>query len=664
MFRPRSMPPLHRAPDSKSEGGARPRVSVSLKEVPSNTEPESHTESFCSSRQRWLRHTIRSEIGSHAWEFKDVTRISRMLSPKTPKQGGNRDLLMDYECEVDNSWFEDALKIATTELESSLASDITSSPWPNFSMPASSMVARHSEVGEAVGTPIYTSWYATRRWETEMVANTKLNRTSGRVLHPDSRSETNVLYWNFSEERNRMQLPVAVNKDWVHMLSQANNYARCLFDANPSRAFALVLAYNHRTYELRFLIFHRGGLTSHAPLNSATFWAVPKPCASSCPSFCGLSLVTPALYQHQTISNIDTTIFSEWGETHPCDAADAVPDVQPVRNHPYLYPRARTTNWNGPAQRNSPLGKAHLTSATRLFSKVRGKANDRKNIERDFYRAAKGSFGTPGVLCSYEGVHATGEPISNALFLPAPGEIPDVHWNISNGKAPESAEARTLLLYHFYDDRPLACARREFLPTVYGARRRYLGQLNGPLGWLSVYKAGYMHRDIGIGNVLLAERKWFPATVCPRVFKQDFDRNSAARRIHGPCSSSNPESNAITFAKDIQAVGRNTPGRDGMYGVHHGWRHGSKLGDILRRLPRPRNRSGTPEFMSLGLHDAMVEDTEYLQSPLDDLESFFWLACWAVLFNDCKTNEKRSKVETKWQQSLRNADSKAVESGN
>jgi hypothetical protein len=66
--------------------------------------------------------------------------------------------------------------------------------------------------------------------------------------------------------------------------------------------------------------------------------------------------------------------------------------------------------------------------------------------------------------------------------------------------------------------------------------------------------------------------------------------------------------------------------------------------------------------MSLGLHDAMIEDTEYLQSPLDDLESFFWLACWAVLFNDCKANEKRSKVETKWQQSLRNADSDAKRS--
>ncbi|KAJ7364142.1 hypothetical protein DFH08DRAFT_267247 [Mycena albidolilacea] len=71
-------------------------------------------------------------------------------------------------------------------------------------------------------------------------------------------------------------------------------------------------------------------------------------------------------------------------------------------------------------------------------------------------------------------------------------------------------------------------------------------------------------------------------------------------------------------------------------------------------------RSGTPEFMSIGLHRAMTDGTEYLQSPVDDIESFFWLACWAVLFNN--HNEKRSTKEIQWQKYLRSADYKSARS--
>ncbi|KAJ7666542.1 hypothetical protein B0H17DRAFT_879763, partial [Mycena rosella] len=56
-----------------------------------------------------------------------------------------------------------------------------------------------------------------------------------------------------------IQIPVEVKDNWPDMVAQAATYARCLFSASPSRAFALVLAYHHTDCELRFLIFHRGG---------------------------------------------------------------------------------------------------------------------------------------------------------------------------------------------------------------------------------------------------------------------------------------------------------------------------------------------------------------------------------------------------------------------
>ncbi|KAJ7818265.1 hypothetical protein B0H14DRAFT_3473990 [Mycena olivaceomarginata] len=224
---------------------------------------------------------MRVEIGSQAWEFKDATRISRMLSPKIPRRGGSLNLLSDYECEVDNSWFEAALNAATTELGTSLVG----CRWPcakrerhHFKPLARFLNACVKCGGDALAGH-RGAWYTNLHF---VVYDEEVRDGGGGapivqpglagVVDPKPARcfETDVLHWrppDSSKEGHRMQLPVAVNNDWLHILSQANTYALALFDMNPSRTFALVPAYNHHTHELRFLIFHRGGLTSHAPLN-------------------------------------------------------------------------------------------------------------------------------------------------------------------------------------------------------------------------------------------------------------------------------------------------------------------------------------------------------------------------------------------------------------
>jgi len=64
----------------------------------------------------------------------------------------------------------------------------------------------------------------------------------------------------------QMLLPVEAGVDWAPMVLQAATYARCLFSASPSRQFAVVLGFRHTKVELRFLVFHRGGLTGSKPL--------------------------------------------------------------------------------------------------------------------------------------------------------------------------------------------------------------------------------------------------------------------------------------------------------------------------------------------------------------------------------------------------------------
>lgn len=48
---------------------------------------------------------------------------------------------------------------------------------------------------------------------------------------------------------------------------------------------------------------------------------------------------------------------------------------------------------------------------------------------------------------------------------------------------------------------------------------------------------------------------------------------------------------------------------------------------------------------------ARIRTRSYLQSPLDDLESFYWVALWAVLFN-VNNQKQRSPSENYWQRAL------------
>lgn len=112
-----------------------------------------------------------------------------------------------------------------------------------------------------------------------------------------------------------------------------------------------------------------------------------------------------------------------------------------------IHPRSKLDyepEWTKP--KKFTAGKGSLKEGDDVILKSSWQVDSRKKIEGDMYSAANGSFGTPSVLCSYEGVHPNGEPISNRLFLPTKEEIADVHWKIfePEAEAPTVAEARSL----------------------------------------------------------------------------------------------------------------------------------------------------------------------------------------------------------------------------
>ena len=57
-------------------------------------------------------------------------------------------------------------------------------------------------------------------------------------------------------------IPTEVKDSWSRIVTQAGTYARALVSAMPLRLFSLVIGVNHKTHTLRFLIYHRGGLTA------------------------------------------------------------------------------------------------------------------------------------------------------------------------------------------------------------------------------------------------------------------------------------------------------------------------------------------------------------------------------------------------------------------
>jgi len=69
--------------------------------------------------------------------------------------------------------------------------------------------------------------------------------------------------------------------------------------------------------------------------------------------------------------------------------------------------------------------------------------------------------------------------------------------------------------------------------------------------------------------------------------------------------------------------------------------------------------SGTIEFMSPGLYEAVELQTEYLHSPVDDAYSYFYVALWATVWNKhYKLN--RTKREERWRDAVKDADRRAT----
>jgi len=226
-------------------------ASAPLRASSKRTKSDHHTPP--ASHQSDLKESLSKEIRNHTWEF-NAERIARMLStankgpPVAPIDSAHK-----APGKVSPVW-------PTVDAEQ---------PWyfPLAVFLNSCVDACHQVLDEYPGSMERDSYVYDRlkfiEFDKPMVdgvegaSPVKPDLVGGLDLEPNER----VAWSPQGSSIKQALIPVEVKANWAPIIIQAATYARCLFSASPSRQFSVALGFRHIETELRFLVFHRGGLT-------------------------------------------------------------------------------------------------------------------------------------------------------------------------------------------------------------------------------------------------------------------------------------------------------------------------------------------------------------------------------------------------------------------
>ncbi|KZV61591.1 hypothetical protein PENSPDRAFT_759329 [Peniophora sp. CONT] len=171
--------------------------------------------------------------------------------------------------------------------------------------------------------------------------------------------------------------------------------------------------------------------------------------------------------------------------------------------------------------------------------------------------------------------------------------------------------------------------------------------LHAMLGWIHWFWAGFLHRDICIGTILRldhpVECRPFVVPSLDELFKP-FDglASLADPASEGPPNLSGDSQADVfklrdevdgcrkTLERRVQELGLSQTCRavlldsDGAVDLR---------GSDYFKDKCPERIVGTPQFRSTQFSAAVADGRSYLQSPVDDLESFVWTALWALVYH-------------------------------
>ena len=215
-----------------------------------------------------LKAAVENELDDHTWEFK-AEKFAKMLSPKirkTPLKAHEVDTLDDYEIfAIDNVNTND---VSTPSFPKSTSEREHYPPLRDFLNECVAVCQKSLGKEKKYYDDLkFVVWDCEMKDGVAGAAALKPDIAGVKGLQDRDTIKAAGLYWRPPKLSDYgLLIPVEVKSGWPDLVRQAGTYARCLFDANPLRQFAMVLAYNHIDMGLRFLVFHHGGLSSSVML--------------------------------------------------------------------------------------------------------------------------------------------------------------------------------------------------------------------------------------------------------------------------------------------------------------------------------------------------------------------------------------------------------------
>ncbi|KAJ3778288.1 hypothetical protein FB446DRAFT_768539 [Lentinula raphanica] len=235
-----------------------------------------YTSEIGSSLDFWedLKDESRFKLKGHIWQF-TVDQLAHALSAKTRNQDvsplapGYFDSVDDYAVCIDEYGSE--IKMACQEFVFQAPEVLLVSGGDNY-RDVVGLLNKGIEVCLAQLSKDRDVFYRDLKfcvWDKPMkdgVGGPESPHGAG--IKGFGNSVPDQLFWSPPDEGGmQMAIPVEVNEDWQELVLQAGTNACYLFSASPLRQFALVIGYNRKDHNLRFLVFHRGGCTASVPLD-------------------------------------------------------------------------------------------------------------------------------------------------------------------------------------------------------------------------------------------------------------------------------------------------------------------------------------------------------------------------------------------------------------
>lgn len=416
-----------------------------------------------------------SGLQNHVWQFPAI-RMARILSPKIPLNGrpvlmpGCKDSLKNYACAVDNlESILDKVHSSVAPIKWTRSEDKTLHYKPLATFLNRCVQACDAGLDADSNFAIKKAhrWYANLQFViVKPPLRDKAKNPIPSLVGVPNLNSGEAVCWSpqaLDNSSEAFRIPVQVGKGWLNIVKQALNHARCLFDANPLRRFALVIGFDYIQRELRFLVFHRGGLTSSPTLSVKTdtkdvlrlFMAIlswSSLADAGFPEWCNntqfrlprtgddtegvLATVDDILHDSATVRGraaraIQVSYTIDSPSIKPIPSLPTVPVPLTFVHHPLLL--------------SSDLPEKSSTDM-KLVLKSTWSKDDGQNIESQLLQSCTGQFGSPTHYYSFSACQKN-QPITNHLFLPENGnEAKDYHFKLLLKKVP-SPEYRSLQIH-------------------------------------------------------------------------------------------------------------------------------------------------------------------------------------------------------------------------